>query len=95
MSVRLNGVHCWYCLSEPAEPCEACDEVNAILAVSRPDEALVVQPGDTLIVRVAMIQQDHAFALKAALKERLPGVEVIAIGADQLAIYRPGEQVPS
>lgn len=54
-------------------------------------EGVVIRPGDTLIVRVARIQQDQAIALKAALEAKLPGVQIIAIGCDELAIYRPDE----
>lgn len=32
MSTRSNGVNCWYCNSSPNEWCDACEEVNEILA---------------------------------------------------------------
>lgn len=58
-------------------------------------EALVVRPGDTLIVRLAKdATPDQLVRFRettaAAFKEKLPGVEVLFFGGvDQVAVYRP------
>lgn len=52
----------------------------------------VIRPGDTLVVRVDLSRrwtQEQADRVKAELKERLPGVDVLIVAADQLVIYRP------
>lgn len=56
----------------------------------------VVRPGDKLIARVnpdrnwTLAQVDK---LAADIKERLPGVDVCVVTADQLVIYRPEPEV--
>jgi hypothetical protein len=53
-------------------------------------EAIVLRPGDTLVVRVsagATLQQ--ADELKARARELLPDVGVVVIGAEQLVVHRP------
>jgi hypothetical protein len=52
---------------------------------------LVVRPGDALIVRVSpdrASSQEDVDVVRAALAEKLPGVKVIIIAADQLAAVR-------
>lgn len=60
-------------------------------------EAAVVRPGDTLVLRLGkdvtpvQLARFHDGALPA-LKERIPGVEVIIVGGVwQLIVHRPGE----
>lgn len=69
-------------------------------ALQLPDgvmEALVVRPGDTLIVRVGSedtedLCREFLAKLKAWAAERLPGVEVAVIGdVEQIALYRPDQ----
>ena len=60
-------------------------------------EALVVRPGDTLILRVASEISHDQFQrirehVEPSLKEKLPGVEVMWFGGvEQMAVYRPDE----
>lgn len=58
-----------------------------------PCGALVIRPGDTLIVRFQKpMSMDHADRVKKGLEELLPGVaDVVLIVADQIAVYRPGD----
>ncbi|MEO3875542.1 hypothetical protein ABGB18_42745 [Nonomuraea sp. B12E4] len=71
------------------------DETLASLA-----EALVVRPGDTLIVRLSAdmtVEQFTRFreSIEPTLNEKLPGVKVLIIGGvEQLAVYRPGVAGP-
>lgn len=52
-------------------------------------EGLVVNPGDTLVVRIS---DDHTPAemqeFRAQAEKCLPGVKVVVIAADQLAVDR-------
>lgn len=53
-------------------------------------EPLVVQPGDTLIVRVpTSTSMDQANVFKEQIREHVPGVDAKVIAAEQLAVYRP------
>jgi hypothetical protein len=60
-------------------------------------EALVVRPGDTLILRLASAISPEQYKrlrenLEPGLKEHMPGVEVIFLGGiEQMAVYRPDE----
>jgi hypothetical protein len=57
-------------------------------------EALVVRPGDTLIVRCSRpLNMYQADQLKAKLAQRLPGIDVLILSSpvDQIAAYRPNE----
>lgn len=52
-------------------------------------EALVVHPGDKLLVRVApSTSRVQVEQLMEQARERLPEVEVVIIGAEQLAVLR-------
>jgi hypothetical protein len=52
-------------------------------------EALVVNPGDTLIIRVPADTGRHAAeVLKAEMRQHLPGTVVIVLPAEQLAVVR-------
>lgn len=53
-------------------------------------EALVVRPGDHLIVRIeGVLTHDHAAAIKERVLERLPLLsDVTVICADGLAVFR-------
>lgn len=53
-------------------------------------ESLVVRPGDRLVIRVhPRIEPPALEQLKAAVEERLPGVEALVLGVDQIAVYKP------
>jgi hypothetical protein len=53
-------------------------------------DVVTVRPGDTLIVRVPLdLSMDGLDEVKAALRDRLPGVEPLIVAADQLLVYRP------
>lgn len=60
-------------------------------------EALIVRPGDTLIMRLRSdVSREQFNALREntepMLKERLPGVEVMWLGGvEQIAVYRPDQ----
>jgi hypothetical protein len=50
----------------------------------------IVRPGDTLVVAYPrQLSVEQADTIKARIKDRLPGVEVVIIHANQLAVYRP------
>jgi hypothetical protein len=52
----------------------------------------LVRPGDTLVVAVnRRLTMEDANAYTDALRERLPGVEIVVVDACQLAVYRPGD----
>jgi hypothetical protein len=52
-------------------------------------EALIIRPGDKLLVRVDVhTSRERAMDLRDELKERLPEVEVCVIAAEQLAVFR-------
>jgi hypothetical protein len=54
-------------------------------------EALVIRPGDKLLVRVRQNSSlDHVERLLSDLKRRLPEVEVTVVAAEQLAVVRDG-----
>ena len=59
----------------------------------QPTEALIVRPGDTLIVRYGHgIARDDFDRIVRELRELLPrALNVLVVTADQLAAYRPGE----
>lgn len=53
--------------------------------------AIVVSPGDTLVVAAGQGSTDAELRKFAdALKERLPGVDPVVVTANSLAVYRPG-----
>jgi hypothetical protein len=53
-------------------------------------EALVVRPGDTLVVRVRpAISAQQVDEIKRELSERLPGVKALIVAAEEIAVYRP------
>jgi ABC-type sugar transport system substrate-binding protein len=53
-------------------------------------DAVVVRPGDTLVVRVAPdMTPEQAAELKANLLDRLPGIDAVIVGSDQMLVYRP------
>lgn len=55
-------------------------------------EALVIRPGDTLIIRVERITGDQVKAVRDALMQRLPQLtDVLVISAAELAVFRPNE----
>ncbi|GAA4221508.1 hypothetical protein FHR32_005118 [Streptosporangium album] len=62
-------------------------------------EALIVRPGDTLILRLASNTTPEQFArsremVGPGLKERLPGVEVVWLGGiEQMAVYHPDQRI--
>lgn len=56
-------------------------------------EALLVRPGDTLIVRMDQsTPHDFAVRFKAKLAAELPGIEVLVVGAEQILAYRSGDR---
>jgi hypothetical protein len=53
-------------------------------------DAVVVRPGDTLIVRVpSTLTQEQFTQIVTHLDERLPGVKTVLLGVDQILVYRP------
>jgi hypothetical protein len=53
-------------------------------------EGLVIQPGDTLLIRVPMqTNRDHFEKLTAVLREGIPdSIKICVIAAEQLAVIR-------
>lgn len=52
--------------------------------------ALVVRPGDTLIVRHKGLTMDQAAEIKRLLVAKLPDLaDILVISADEIAVYRP------
>lgn len=51
-------------------------------------EALIVYPGDTLIVRVDRCSQDQAFKIKEQLSLLVPEVKTVVLGVDEIAVVR-------
>ena len=71
------------------------DEMADNRTLPEVDQALIVRPGDVLIVRVARdlnpkIHHDYQERLQA-LKSELPGIAKIVLfsGVDELAVLRP------
>jgi hypothetical protein len=54
-------------------------------------EALVLRPGDTLVLRVSGtgITQEWVEEAREYVEERLPGVELLVVHADGMTVYRP------
>ncbi|MEU5965943.1 hypothetical protein ABZ777_32460 [Micromonospora parva] len=54
-------------------------------------ESVVVQPGDTLVIRTSdRLEQEEAERIIAAIRDKLPGVEVLLIALDgEMAVHRP------
>lgn len=76
----------WADQPEPAD--QPAEQPPAALAPVL--EALVVRPGDILIVRVPTRTTAAAgAALKQQLAEHLPDIQAKVIAAEQLALYRP------
>jgi hypothetical protein len=65
----------------------------------RPVEAVAARPGDTLILRLrpdisADLFERFRVVTEADLADRLPGVKLVYVGGvDQLAVFRPDEDV--
>lgn len=60
-----------------------------------PDQALIVRPGDTLILGFdRTVTAQEADQIKTKLRRRIPGVEVVIIagGIKQIAAYRPDNE---
>lgn len=77
---------------DPCPPERDADAGPDLLAIR---EAIVVRPGDTLVVRVNPSHgwfRSHLDELAHSIKERLPGIEVLIVTADQLVIYRPEDK---
>lgn len=52
-------------------------------------QTAVLRPGDTLIVRVPLSTTRSALEqLMAGLRERLPEVPVVVLGAEEMVVYR-------
>ena len=52
----------------------------------------VVKPGDTLVVAVnldRLLTEQEAEAAKTRLEAELPGVKVVVVVANSLAVYKP------
>lgn len=57
----------------------------------KPESAVIVHPGDTLIVAVDQtLTMENAQRYKEHLESRLPDVTVVVLNASQLAVYRRG-----
>jgi hypothetical protein len=65
-------------------------ESTATVRVRAQLDAVVVRPGDTLVVRVSgPLAMDTADEMKAGLEELLPGVTPVIVCAEQILVYRP------
>jgi hypothetical protein len=55
-------------------------------------EAVVIRPGDTLVVRCDPgLTLQEADTIRAEVLARLAGIEVVIMAVDQLLVCRPGE----
>jgi ribosomal protein L16/L10AE len=53
-------------------------------------DAVVVRPGDTLVIRIAeALNEEQAAECVRRAMASLPGVEILVVRADQLLVYRP------
>lgn len=53
-------------------------------------EAVIVRPGDKLIVRVRHDVAEKEFdEFRERLSEKLPGVDLVLLNAEQMLVYRP------
>lgn len=58
-------------------------------APSNLTEATTIHPGDHLIIRTATdVDPEHLAHTVDALRDRLPGIDITVINAEQLLIYR-------
>lgn len=58
------------------------------------DNAVVVRPGDTLVLGIAVgrnVTLDEVKVIEERTTARLPGVRVVVVPADCMAVYRPDE----
>lgn len=55
-------------------------------------DALVVRPGDTLIIRShGALSMDEAAEIKEQVAKLLPGVQAAVVVAEQMLVYRPDD----
>jgi hypothetical protein len=55
-------------------------------------DALVIRPGDTLVLRFHHdISAEEAAEIKEQLAKLLPGVQSALVNAEQMAVYRPDD----
>ena len=56
-------------------------------------EAVVVEPGDTLLLRIGgHVSMEHAHQVRESAMRRLPLLaDVVVFGCDQMAIFRPSK----
>lgn len=56
------------------------------------EQAAIVQPGDTLVLRVGhLISAAQAAQIRDHIEQRLTGVRAVIVQADDMAVYRPSE----
>ena len=61
-------------------------------AIAEVEEAAALRPGDALVLRVsAPISHDEFRQLVDRMGELLPGIKVLVVNADGMAIYRPDD----
>lgn len=57
------------------------------------EKQIVVRPGQTLVIGYsAPVSESQAEVVKARLRERLPGVDIVVIGhVQQMLVYEPAD----
>lgn len=71
---------------------QGLDELRQEIAAFRAEQALVIEPGDRLVLRFArQLSMAEAVEIKGRLRALLPdcGEPVIVCGVDELGVYRP------
>jgi hypothetical protein len=72
------------------------DNMNEPEVLVQIDPAMVIRPGDTLIVRVPLLTTaEIVHKAKEQLAKVLPDVNLVVIVGEQMAIYRPDDDTPN
>jgi hypothetical protein len=68
-------------------------ELGEVRAVVELSSAVVVRPGDKLVVCTPrLVTAEEADRLKMLIAEKLPGVDTVVLsGVSQMAVYEPNE----
>lgn len=87
-----HDAHCNTVHEAGPDPCPPAHELDEILANAY-DEAVIVRPGDTLVIRVPQLtSREQADRMVATIRERYAerDLGLLIVAAEQILVYRPG-----
>ncbi|MEV5163853.1 hypothetical protein AB0K66_04390 [Streptomyces werraensis] len=84
-----------YAARQVATHIEECTPDRAGTMATLPGTSTIIRPGDTVLIRMRHDAPPvQVLAVAERLRDRLPDVEVIALAADGIDVYRPKEHRP-